>query len=240
MLKTIIWFGHFALTLIATLPKVNKVRRMKDQGKNDEAEAYVHRTTTKWARAQVKWSGADVKIYGEENLPSPEETVLYIANHQSYFDIALFMSHINLPKGYVAKIEMRKIPILRTWMEFIHCVFMDRSNLRKSAEAIALGIRNLKDGHSMVIFPEGTRSQGPVMGDFKAGSFKLATKPQVPIIPVTINGSYKLMEGNGNRIKADTVELYIHPVINTKGLSKEEIDNLPEKVKSLIASKLTS
>ncbi len=240
MLRTIIWFGHFALTLVATLPKISKVRKMKTQGKDQEAETYVHNITTKWARSQVKWSGADVRLYGEENLPTPDETVLYIANHQSYFDIALFMSHIDLPKGFVAKIEMKKIPILRTWMKFIHCVFMDRSNLRKSAEAIALGIRNLKNGHSMVIFPEGTRSQGPVMGYFKAGSFKLATKPQVPIIPVTINGSYKLMEGNGNRIKPDTVEVYIHPRINTKGLSKEELDSLPEKVKELIASKLTS
>ena len=90
----------------------------------------------------------------------------------------------------------------------------------------------------MVIFPEGTRSKGDEMGEFKAGSFKLATKAKVPIIPVTIKGSYKLMEANGNKIKPDMVEIFIHPEIPTADLSKEELSNLPEKVKSIIGSKL--
>jgi len=115
---------------------------------------------------------------------------------------------------------------------------MDRSNLRKSAAAIIEGVKIIKAGHSLVIFPEGTRSKGGPLGEFKAGSFKLATKSNAPIVPITINGSYKLMEANNNRIKAANVELFIHPPIETKNLSKEEQEKLPTVVKEIIASKL--
>ncbi len=239
MLRTIAWFSHFTTSLIATSFKIRKVKSLETQGKLAEREQYIHKTTSQWAMSQVKMSGATIKVYGEENIPK-NRTVLFMSNHQGNFDIALLMSYIDKPKGYISKIEMKKIPILRTWMEFMNCVFMDRSSLRKSAEAIAEGIRILKSGYSMVIFPEGTRSKGDTLGEFKAGSFKLATKAKVPIVPITIKGSYKLMEENGNKIKPGLVEMYIHPMVETENLSKEELDLLPLKVKEIIQSKLSS
>ena len=117
---------------------------------------------------------------------------------------------------------------------------MDRSSIRKSGEAIIEGIKILKSNHSLVIFPEGTRSKGDEMGDFKAGSFKLATKSKVSIIPVTMSGSYKIMEKSKKKwiIKSAHVDLYIHPEIETANLSKEEQDELPKKVYEIIKSKL--
>ena len=125
-------------------------------------------------------------------------------------------------------------------MKHMYCVFMDRSSLRKSSEAIIHGIKILKDGHSLVIFPEETRSKGNSLGDFKAGSFKLATKSKKPIVPITISGSYKIMEANSKKwlIKPGTVDFYIHPMVETLNLSKEEQDLLPEKIKAIINSKL--
>ena len=120
----------------------------------------------------------------------------------------------------------------------MNCVFMDRSNIRKSAEAIVEGVNIIKSGYSLVIFPEGTRSKSNLIGEFKAGSFKLATKSKAPIVPVSIKDSYKLMEANGNKIKPADVEIHIHPAIETKNLTKEEMEALPEKVKSIIGSKL--
>ena len=141
--------------------------------------------------------------------------------------------------GFVAKIETEKIPLVRTWMRAMKCVFMDRSSLRKSSEAIIHGIKNLKSGYNMVIFPEGTRSRGDKTGEFKAGSFKLATKSKVPVIPVTMNGSYKIMEhGNGPWIRPANVELTIHAPIDTSSLTKDEIDTLPSKIEKIICSKL--
>ena len=115
---------------------------------------------------------------------------------------------------------------------------MDRSSLKKSAAAIIEGVNILKNGYSLVIFPEGTRSKGGPMCEFKAGSFKLATKAKVPIVPVTINGSYKLMEANNNMIKPAEVDLYIHPMIETYNLTKEEEKQLHTVVENIIKSKL--
>ncbi|GAA0766645.1 lysophospholipid acyltransferase family protein [Clostridium subterminale] len=237
MLRTIIWFGHFAISLLTKIGPMYKVNSLEKQGRIEEKETYIHKVTSKWAMSQLKYSGATVSVYGKGNIPN-NIPVVFISNHQGNFDIPLLMSYINKPKGFIAKIETLKIPLVRTWMRYIHCVFMDRSNLRKSASAIIEGVKIIKEGHSLVIFPEGTRSKGGPLGEFKSGSFKLATKSNAPIVPITIKGSYKLMEANNNRIKAANVELFIHPPIETKNLSKEEQEKLPDMVKEIIASKL--
>ncbi|SHI45600.1 1-acyl-sn-glycerol-3-phosphate acyltransferase [Clostridium cavendishii DSM 21758] len=237
MFRTIIWYTHFGTSLIGKIPHMYKVKKLKNKLSDSEFNTYIHKTTSKWAMSHVKLSGARVKVLGKENIPK-DEPVVFISNHQGNFDIALLMSYIDKPKGYVAKVEMLKVPVLRSWMEYMHCIFLDRSNVRKSLKTILEGIEILKAGQSLVIFPEGTRSKSDKIGEFKAGSFKLATKAKVPIVPITINGSYKLMEGNNNKIKPADVEVYVHPMIKTSNLSKEEIDKLPDTVKEIIKSKL--
>lgn len=237
MLRTIAWYTNFALSLAFKIPQTYKVKRLLNADKVAEADEYVHKVTTKWAMGHVKMSGAKVMIHNEENIPK-DTNVLFVSNHQGNFDIALFMSYINKPKGYISKIEMKKIPVLKTWMTYMHCVFMERGNLRKAAEAILEGVELLKQGYSLVLFPEGTRSKGNTMNEFKAGAFKLATKSKVPIVPVTISGSYKLMEQNNSKIKPAQVEIFIHPAISTADLTKEEENALPERVKAIIQSKL--
>ncbi|MEG0579368.1 MAG: lysophospholipid acyltransferase family protein, partial [Niameybacter sp.] len=218
MFRTIYWYGYFAISLICTLPALRKAKKLVASGNLKEAEAYINQTTMKWAMAQVKNGGADVKVHGLENIPH-DKPVVFMSNHQGNFDIALFMSFIEKPKGYVAKLETNKIYILRDWMRLIHCVFMDRSTLKGAASAIIEGVKLIKEGHSLVIFPEGTRSKGGPLGEFKGGSFKLATKPKVPIVPVTIDGTYKLMEAQGGKVKPATVHMYIHPPIPTADLT---------------------
>ena len=236
-MRTIYWYVSFMCTLIGTLPKLNKVKRLEQQGKLEERDAYVHQASTKWMLDNIRRSGSTVEVIGSQNIPQ-DETVLFISNHQGNFDIPLLMAYIDKPKGFISKIEAKKIPIVVKWMELIHCVFMDRSTLKGSAGAIIEGIKVLKSGHSLVIFPEGTRSRQNQMGEFKHASFKLATKPGIPIVPVTIDGSYKIMEQNNNKIKPAQVKLTIHPMITTKGLSKEELENLPDQVAATIASAL--
>lgn len=236
-MRTIYWYTSFFFTLLSTLPKLSKVKQLEKQGRLEERDAYIHNTSQKWMLSTIKRSGAQVEVYGTENLPK-EGTVVFISNHQGNFDIPLLMGYIDMPKGFISKIEAKKIPIIAKWMELIHCVFMDRSTLKGSAGAIIEGIKVLKAGHSLVIFPEGTRSKSNHMGDFKSASFKLATKPGVPIIPITIDGSYKLMEANNNRIAPACVKLTIHPMVQTKGLNKEALEALPDQVFQTIASAL--
>ena len=236
-MRSLYWYASFLFTLLGTIPKLSKVKRLEKQGKLKERDAYIHQASTEWMLGNIRRSGSTVEVSGTENLPK-EGPVVFISNHQGNFDIPLIMSYIDMPKGFISKIEAKKIPIVVKWMELIHCVFMDRSTLKGSAGAIIEGIKVIKEGHSLVIFPEGTRSRGDQMGDYKHASFKLATKPGVPIVPITIDGSYKIMEQNHNKITPSHVKLTIHPTVTTKGLSKEALEALPEQVMTTIASAL--
>ncbi|WP_066873868.1 lysophospholipid acyltransferase family protein [Clostridium mediterraneense] len=241
MLRTIAFYSKFATSLLTTMPltkrTTKKVKEFDDNRQLLERYHHIHEVSTNWAKPFLKLSKTNVKVYGEENLPK-DGAVLFVSNHQSNIDIPLLMCFIDKPKGFIAKIEIKKVPMIRTWMEWMGCVFMDRSSLKKSAAAIIEGVKILKSGQSLVIFPEGTRSKGGPMTEFKAGSFKLATKAKVPIVPITINGSYKVMEGNKYLIKPATVELYIHKPIFTDNITKEEELELPKKVQKIVASKL--
>lgn len=239
MIRTVIWFIWFVLSLIISTPFILRVKYLIKKNRIKESEALIYKCTNIWAKSLLKVAGVKVNVHGVENIPK-DKTVLFVGNHQGNFDIPIYITQIPKVIGFISKIEVEKIPIVRTWMNFLHCVFMDRSNLRKSGEAIIKGIKNLKAGNSIVIFPEGTRSKGGPMKEFKAGSFKLATKSKCPIVPVTMDGSFKIMEhGNGPWIKPATVNLYFHPAIETANLSKEEQDMLPKTVQSIVASKLS-
>ncbi|WP_300381196.1 lysophospholipid acyltransferase family protein [Clostridium sp.] len=239
MIRSVIWYSYFCISLLNKAITLLRVKYLENKGETEKMETFVHKATSSWAEGLLNMAGAKVNVHGLENLPK-DRNVLYIGNHQGNFDIPIYISKIPGLKGFVAKIEIEKIPVLSKWMEYMHCVLMDRSSLRRSSEAIVKGINILKEGHSLVIFPEGTRSKGNSMGEFKSGSFKLGTKSKVPIVPVTISGSYKLMEANKKKwmLKPSTVDLYIHPLIETSELTKEEQDVLPRKVYEIIQSKL--
>lgn len=237
-MKTLIFYIGTILSLIISLivgPITIGILSLL--GKNEAKEKFIYKLASTWARFVMKVSFAKININGLENVPD-DKTVLFVSNHQSNLDIPLLMGCINKPKGFIAKKELENWPIISYWMKKIRCIFMDRENLRKSAQSIVEGINILKSGYSMVIFPEGTRSKGIKRHEFKAGSFKLATKPKIPIVPVSIDGSYLITSGKFYSIKRCEINLTIHPLIETKDLSKEELNALPEKVEELIFSKV--
>lgn len=238
MIRTIIFAIWLALSLLISIPFSIRVNYLVKKNRIEESDALIHKCTNLWAKSVLKIGGVRVNVHGLENLPK-DKNVLFIGNHQGNFDIPIYIASIPTLIGFIAKIETKKVPLIRTWMSHMHCVFMDRSNIRKSGEAIIQGIKYLKAGKNIVIFPEGTRSRGDKMAEFKTGSFKLATKSKCPIVPVTMNGSYKALEGGNSKwIKPATVDLFIHPMVDTSSLSKEEIDVLPETIYNIVASKL--
>lgn len=236
MLRTIFFYLGLIISLIfASIYRI-KIKFLTIKGDLQKRKEYIHKVSYSWAKFIMRISGAEINIIGLENIPR-DKTVLFVSNHQSNFDIPLLLSTIDIPKGFIAKKELESWPFISTWMKYINCIFMDRNNLRKSAESIVDGIKLLRSGYSMVIFPEGTRSKGKPVDEFKGGSFKLATKSKCLIVPLTINGTYKLLEANNNRVKAADVELVIHPPIDVSILNKEELEALPERVHSIISSK---
>ncbi|MFB0918041.1 MAG: lysophospholipid acyltransferase family protein [Clostridiaceae bacterium] len=232
MIKTILFFAGFILRLIGTVPELLKARGLVKEGKDKEAFLIGAKVGQRFGNAALKSTGGEFIVEGLENIP--DENCVFIGNHQSDFDIALMLALANKPLGFVAKKEMKKVPILREWMEILKCSFMDRESPRKSMEAIVEAIDSVKKGYTLVIYPEGTRNKGYLDLEFKPGSFKLATKPGAVLVPVVVEGSYKLFEANNKRIKPAKVKLKFLEAINTKALSKEELEKLPSKVEALI------
>lgn len=192
---------------------------------------FLHRSTARWGRAMVRLSKSNVTVTGAEKLP--EGNVLYVGNHQSYYDIPACLGYLPKYKAFVAKIELERIPILSAWMKLMGCLFLDRGNLKQSLKVILQGIDQLKAGETLVIFPEGTRSKSLRVDEFKKGSLKLGIKAGVPIVPITIIGTYAMFEETMYFQKQE-VKIIIHDPIYPDQLSKEEEANLSETVRNII------
>lgn len=236
MFRTFYMAIYFILYLISLTPKKFKLKKLKEQDNIQEYENLISDVTYYWGKKTFAASGSTFEVDGIENIP--EGPIVIISNHQGFFDIPVLFAAIHKPMSFIAKIELAKIPIFGKWMDLVRCIFIDRSNPRQSLKAINSGVKLLKEGHSMVIFPEGTRSKGPNMAEFKKGSLRLATKAKVPILPVTINGTYKILEANNNKIKPAKVKISISKPIYTENLSKEEESILSDRVYDIVNKNL--
>lgn len=170
-----------------------------------------------------------VKIIGKENLPKNGKIVV-VGNHQGYCDVMVMVLSFPFNVGFIAKRELFYVPVVAFWLHILNCVPMDRKSPRDSVKAILKGISHVEQGIPMIIFPEGTRSRSNQMRPFKAGSFKLALKPEALIVPVTIDGAYKLFEEYHLVSPFHRVRVTIHPPIDTAKLSEEEKADLPTQL----------
>lgn len=238
-MKSLFIYFEFALYMLGSTFKKRKLESLVNQGKNDEAEKFVYDSVKDWAQFIMDKAGVELKIEGKENMP--ETACLFVANHQGALDIPVMLASIDRTVGFVAKKEMTKFKFLTYWCRHIHCVFMDRQNVREAMKSIEEGANNLKNGHDMLIFPEGTRSKGPELGEFKKGSMKLGTKAGVPIVPVAIEGTYKAREANdGWKFRPAVVRVAFGKPVIPSELSREEQKELAEIMKTKIAESLES
>lgn len=235
MFRTLIWFIYFWLYQLGAYPKLKKADKLVAQEQLRERDAMVIPEVQRWSHKLLKLAGCQVELIGETHLLT-DQPVLYVSNHQGNFDIPILLAYLPGAKGFVAKDSIEKMPLVNRWMKHMHCVFMDRENLRQSAAAINEGIRNIKGGTSMVIFPEGTRSHNGELLEFKPGALKLGTKPAAPIVPVTINGSIAMMPKGSIAIHPSKVVVTIHPPIMPETYSSMDTTELSEYVKGIIQS----
>ena len=188
-----------------------------------------------WAFRVVRvLSGTKVITIGEENVPK-DTAVLYVGNHRSFYDIILTYPKVPRPTGYVAKKEMLKVPLLSTWMKYLHCLFLDRENIKEGLKTILQAVEMAKSGISICIFPEGTRNKtADTFLPFHEGSFKIAEKAGVPIVPMTIVNSAAVFEDHFPKIKKATVVIEYGKPIYCSDMSKEEKKALCGTVKNII------
>lgn len=231
-MRTIIWFIYFWLYQLCALFFLNRVRRLKKQGKIKEHDEAVRMHVNNWANRLLRLAGADITVEGKENIP--QGPCVFAANHQGYFDIPLMLTQLDMPHPLVAKKQIQKIPMVRSWMEELNCLFIDRENPRQAMECLKKAGELLAQGYSLIIFPEGTRSKGGPIGEFKAGTIRVATKAKVPIVPVCIEGTYKLMEQNNYWIKPAKVQVKILPPLETENLTRDEVKALGDRLHQLV------
>lgn len=188
----------------------------------------------------LKVTGADITIIGHENVPK-DQAVLYIGNHRSFFDILLTYVHCPDLTGYIAKKEMEPIPLLSTWMRYLHCLFLDRKDIKEGMKTILTAIEKVKNGISICIFPEGTRNKGNnelELLPFHEGSFKIATKSGCPIIPMAISNSAEIFENHFPKIKPCKVVVEYGKPIYPEQLSKEDKKHLGAYTQGIILETL--
>lgn len=180
----------------------------------------------------------EFEVTGEENIPDEGAFMVY-ANHQSYADILamIYLFKDRCQMGYVAKDEWRRIRPLANAIEYTRSIFLVRGDSREAVRSLKEVAELLKQGFCLTIFPEGTRSQSHEMGEFKAGAFKFAEKGKVPILPVTVDGGYKLFEEKGTYQPA-TIRITVHPLVHIENMSKAEQKEAAAEIEKTIRSAL--
>ena len=177
-------------------------------------------------------------VTGEENIPETNGFMVY-SNHQSLADIfaLIYLFRDRCQMGYVAKEEWRKYKIIANAILYTRSVFLTRGDSREAIKTIKEATELLKQGFNLVIFPEGTRSKSHEMAEFKGGAFKFAEKAKVPILPVTLDGGYKLLEEKGTYQPAH-VKITVHPLVHIEEMDKHQQKEAAAEIEATIRSAL--
>ncbi len=181
-------------------------------------------------------SGEKIEVSGAENIPE-DRPVLFISNHRSFYDIFTAYRYFKTDTGCLAKIEWRKIPVLSWYMMLLHCIFLDRKNSRAGLKCIIKCAEELRNGRSIWICPEGTRSHSEQLLPFHEGSFRAAFQSGAPILPFTLTHTDDVFEKHIPWVKAARVRIHFEPPIEVKDLNRTEQKEVIAQVQELIQAR---
>lgn len=177
-----------------------------------------------WAWAILKILLIPVKVEGRENLEKTQSYV-FVANHQGAFDIFLIYAHLNRNFKWMMKRQLRKMPFIGYACEKSHQIFVDKRGPKAIKATYDKARETLTEGISLTVFPEGARTFTGHMGEFRRGAFALADELQLPVVPLTINGSFNIMPRmrDGHFVVWHPMKLTIHQPIYPVGQGDENI-----------------
>jgi 1-acyl-sn-glycerol-3-phosphate acyltransferase len=179
--------------------------------------------------------GVSFEIEGVEHL-DPKQTYLIVANHQSIMDVPALYNYLPGNLGFLAKKEIRRVPILGVGIGQLGMVYVDRQNREKARRSTERVKQRLNEGMSFIVFPEGTRSEDGKLGPLKKGAFHVAIDVGAVVVPVTIKNAYQIMPKSGRHIYPGVVRTVVHPPIDATKF--KSIEALKEQVTEIIASQL--
>lgn len=180
-----------------------------------------------------------IKVTGRENLKHGESYV-FVSNHQGAFDIFLIYGHLCRNFKWMMKIGLRRIPLVGFACAKAHHIFVDKSGPKKIKASYDTARATLKDGMSLVVFPEGSRTHNGKIGTFHRGAYLLADELQLPVVPLTINGSFEILPRDKKGIipNRHAITLTIHAPIYPKGKGAENAHAIMDESREVIVSSL--
>lgn len=198
-------------------------------------EYTTHRVSVLWARMLLWITSVKVEVIGQQNVLRGRPQV-FMANHQSGFDILIVLAYLDTYFAWIAKQELFNIPVFGHALAKTGSIAIDRKNFVRAMRSIHDAARRIREGKSVMTFPEGTRSMDGQIHPFKKGVFHLALQAGVPIVPVTIIGSGEIMPTKSLRVHPGKVILVIDKPIDVTGYTEETVDELLNRVYDVVAS----
>lgn len=193
----------------------------------------VHNVAHVWGKSILWISGIRVEISGMEHI-DPRQSYIYMSNHQSNFDIPVLLSKLKVQFRWLAKAELFKIPLFGQAMRGAGYISIDRADRKSAFESLARAAQSIRNGTSVLVFPEGTRSPTGLLLPFKKGGFVLAVDAGVPIVPVVIEGSYAIMSKKSYLIRRRPVQVWVGPPIETSGYTRKTKEDLMQHVRAVM------
>jgi 1-acyl-sn-glycerol-3-phosphate acyltransferase len=190
-----------------------------------------------WARSVLFLARVKVSVKGLEHI-DPRVPYLYMANHQSMFDILSLLAYLPVQFRWLAKKELFHIPVFGYSMARAGYISIDRSDRRSAHKSLLEAARKIAGGVSVVIFPEGSRSTDGRIRPFKAGGFHLAIRSGRPIVPVVISGAREVMPKGRLRIRPGHIRVSVNPPIDTTSYKDKAKKELMERVHSIMEQDL--
>lgn len=190
-----------------------------------------------WSRLNMAATGLKPVFRGSENLSSSLPCI-FLANHQSTMDIWLMLMILPESARFIAKESLFRVPILGWALTSAGFISIDRSSRTRALKSLDAAAAKIRSGKSVVMFPEGTRSRSGKLAKFKKGAFHLALKSGVPVVPVSLRGTFEAMPPGLYRISKVPVEVTVHPPIDVTAFLPDNTKDLMVAVRDAIASGL--
>ena len=190
-----------------------------------------------WAKSVLLISRVKVRVVGLRHI-DPHAPYIYMANHQSMFDILALLGYLPVQFRWLAKKELFQIPVFGLSMARVGYISIDRSDRRAAHKSLSDAAQKIAQGVSVIIFPEGSRSTDGSIKPFKAGGFHLAVRSGRPIVPVVIYGTYHVMPKGSLHIRPGLVVVSIHPPVDTASYNNRTKKALMDTIRCIMKQDL--
>lgn len=199
----------------------------------DRRGDFGHKCARAWSWLILKTTGVQVQVTGLERL-DPSRSYIFAANHQSIYDIPILFAALPIQLRIISKASLGRIPFLGWHLQRTGHLLIDRS--KSGAGIMKKMARLVREKHSLIIFPEGTRSVDGSVARFKGGSFLIAVDAGLPVVPISIQGSRHVMFRGRLMVCPGTVTVTVHEPIETAGVARDEVRQFSTRVQAVVAS----